>query len=137
MSDNVDIEIHDSTLEGITDSSETLVAEISAYVHRSPGRPGIDAGTGWSQTLHLRFLRGRASGDEDTVPLKLLAGHLEVSGERFENMIPMPVNRSGPARLELQGWNGMRIVIEGDSVEAALIGDARYIEDFPGGGHTP
>jgi len=132
MDDNANaaVEIHDSTLECITSDGDALVAVLGAYVHRSSGRPGIDAGTGWSQTVHLRFLRGRASGDEGMVPMGLLDGHLDVSGERFNNMFPMPFNRIGPTRIELQGWNGIRIVIEGEGVMAAFVGEARYIEKF-------
>jgi hypothetical protein len=55
VEDNAAVEIHDSTLESIETHSEVLVAMLSAYVHRSSGRPGIDAGTGWSQTVRLRF----------------------------------------------------------------------------------
>ena len=130
LDDNVAIEIHDSTLECIESDGDALVAVLSAYVHRSSGRPGIDDGTGWSQTLHLRFHRGRASGNVDMVPIDLLGGHVDASNERFENMIPMPFNRVGPAMIELHGWNGIHIVIEGESVEALLIGQARYIETF-------
>ena len=130
MEDNAAVEIHDSELDCIESHSDALVAVLSAYVHRSSGRPGIDAGTGWSQTVHLRFRRGRASGNVDMIPMELLDGHLEVSGERFENVIPMPFNHVGSAKLELHGWNGMRIVIEGDSLETTFIGQARYVEQF-------
>jgi hypothetical protein len=55
MEDNAAVEIHDSTLERIEHEGDDIVAVFSAYVHRSAGRPGIDAGSGWSQALHLRF----------------------------------------------------------------------------------
>ena len=130
VDDNVAIEIHDSTLECIESDGDALVAVFSAYVHRSSGRPGIDPGTGWSQTFHLRFRRGRASGNVDMVPIELLGGHVDASNERFENVIPMPFNHVGPAMIELHGWNGIHIVLEGEGVEATLIGEARYIETF-------
>ncbi len=130
MGENAAVEIHDSTLERIESGSDSLLAVISAYVHRSYGRPGIDAGTGWSQMLHVRFHRGQATGRVDMVPLELLDGQLEASGEKFENEIPVPLDRSGAVRLELRGRNDSCIIIVGDRIEANLVGPAEYIEDF-------
>ena len=131
MEDNTAVEIHDSTLERIESDDGALVVVISAYVHRSPGRPSIDAGTGWSQTLQLRFRQGLAKGSVDTIPLELLDGHLEVSGHRFDNIIPVPIEHPGPAKIELRGWNGARVRIVGESVEVELVGPARYLEEYP------
>ncbi len=64
------------------------------------------------------------------VPIELLGGHVDASNERLENVIPMPFNHVGPAIIELHGWNGIHIVLEGEGVEATLIGEARYIETF-------
>ena len=132
VDENVAIEIHDSTLESIDARTDPVVAVLSAYVHRSLGRPGIDAGTGWSQSLQLRFYGGSATGSLGAVPMELLNGRLEVASEVFASTIPMPLNRTGPVRIELLGWNEQRIVIEGKSVEATLVGQARYIEQFTG-----
>ena len=130
MEDNVAVEIHDSTLERIEHDGDDLVAVFSAYVHRSAGRPGIDAGSGWSQELHLRFRRGLPSGNVEAVPMELLDGDLDVSGERFSNVIPIPLSCTGPVSIELRGWNDTRIIIRGEAVEGAFVGQARYIEEF-------
>ena len=124
------VEIHDSTLKLIESSDDDLVAVITAYVHRSPGRPGVDAGTGWSQTLQLRFLRGHATGNLETIPMELLDGRLDASGESWANLIPLPLNRLGPTTMELRGWNDLYIVIAGDGVTSTFLGPARYIEKF-------
>jgi hypothetical protein len=131
---NAAVEIHDSTLERIERRGDGVVAVISAYVHRSAGRPGVDAGTGWSQTLELRFAQGRTNGSLEAIPMELLDGHLDVAGEKFANMIPMPLDRIGSTRLELHSWNDAKIVIEGDRVTGSLIGPARYIEEFAANG---
>jgi hypothetical protein len=130
VEDNAAVEVHDSTLERIEQCGDDLLAVLSAYVHHSPGRPGIDAGTGWVQTLHLTFRRGRATGDLHNLPMELLDGNIEVSGERFSNVIPIPLDRTGPAKIEFFGWNETQVILEGEGVNAALIGNARYVEDF-------
>ena len=130
MEDNAAVEIHDSTLERIEHDGDDLVAVFSAYVHRSAGRPGVDAGSGWSQALHLRFRRGLASGNVEAVPMELLDGDLEVSGERFSNVTPMPLSSTGPISIELRGWNNTRIVIKAGAVEGTFAGQASYIEEF-------
>jgi hypothetical protein len=126
---NTAVEFHDSRLERIDIQDDTVIAVVAAYVHRSSGMPGLDSGTGWSQSLQLRFRRGRVTGSVDMLPMEILGGHLESSGEHFENLLPLPLARVGSTRLELHGWNDLEIDIEGDSVEAVLVGEARYIED--------
>lgn len=127
---NAAVEIHDSTLETVRPSGDDLVVVIDAYVHRSAGRPGIDRGTGWSQSLELRFLEGKASGSTVTCPVELLAGRLVLSGEVFQNLISIPLDHRGSSRLELESWNDVRIVLEGEGVTATFVGPPEYIEEF-------
>ena len=130
VEENAAIEFHDSILERVEYEGETVVAVLTAYVHRSAGTPGVDAGTGWSQTLQLRFERGRAGGSLDKLPMALLGGYLETTVEQFDNLLPLPFKRVGSVSVELHAWNDQEIDIEGDSVEAVLVGEARYIEDI-------
>jgi hypothetical protein len=62
--------------------------------------------------------------------MELLDGDLEVSGERFSNVIPMPLSSTGPISIELRGWNNTRIVIKAEAVEGTFVGQASYIEEF-------
>jgi hypothetical protein len=130
MEPNAAVEIHDSTLEAIKSTGDDLVAVIDAYVHRSVGRPGVDPGTGWSQLLELRFLKGKTSGDVGSDPIELLDGRIILSGETFKNIIPLPLDHLGLSRLELESWNDVRVVIEGDGVSATLAGPPEYVEEF-------
>jgi hypothetical protein len=43
-------------------------------------------------------------------------------------MFPVPLERDGPARIELRGWNQSHVDIAGDIAEAELVGPATYIE---------
>jgi len=127
---NAAIEIHDSTLTSIESNGDDVIVVLSVYVHRSVGRPGIDQGTGYSQPIQLRFLRGRATGNMPAIPMELLDGRLVLSGETFENTIPMPLDHVGPSRIELESWNDARILIEGDRVTCEFVGPPAYVERF-------
>jgi hypothetical protein len=127
---NAAVEIHDSTLRQIESGGDDVVAVIDAYVHRSAGHPGVDAGTGWSQSLQLRFFKGKASGSVATIPMELLDGRLVLSGETFSNTIPMPLNHMGPSRIELESWNDARIIIESDGVSGHFVGPPVHVEEF-------
>jgi len=132
MEENLAIELHDSTLESIESHGEVLVARLTAYVHRSSGRPGIDAGSGWSQELHLCFSSGLASGSHNILPMEILQGYIESAGQRLQNTIPIPFVRGGPVTLVMNGWNEQRVEISGVDLEAVLVGEARFVEQFPG-----
>ena len=54
-----EIEVHDSTVQRITDVSGSVSIDLSAYIHKSDGRLGIDRGTGWVQEARLTFGRSR------------------------------------------------------------------------------
>jgi hypothetical protein len=130
MEDNAAVEIHDSTLDRVESHGDSLVAVFNAYVHRSFGRPGIDDGTGWSQELRLRVRNGKITGDIGLVPRVLLGGYLELSGEKFANWLPVPLDHDGPTRIELQSRSEWQVVILGEGLEARLTGAGEYIEEF-------
>jgi hypothetical protein len=127
---NAAVEIHDSTLERIEPRGSDMVAVLHAYVHRSLGRPGIDAGSGWVQPVHLHFPAATVTGSVAAIPMELLDGRLVLSGETFENCIPLPLSHKGPSRIELESWNELKIVITGDGLTAVFAGPPEYVEEF-------
>jgi hypothetical protein len=129
---NVALELHDSTLESIEQEGNVLVARFSAYIHRSSGAPGVDAGTGWSQSVHFRVGRARVTGSPGLLPMEILGGRLIVSGRIFENVVPMPLIDAGPVCVQLRGSNSLDFIIDGEGIEANVVGPAKYLEPFPG-----
>jgi len=84
------IEIHDSELKTVTVTDGNVVLELSpAYIHMSDGRPGIDAGTGWLQNAVIRVRGGELVGSINELPCTLWDGHLTVSDESFDNLVPI------------------------------------------------
>ncbi|MBF0502110.1 MAG: hypothetical protein HQM09_18365 [Candidatus Riflebacteria bacterium] len=60
---NTIIELHDSTVAGISELDGTVVVYFQpALLHKSEGRPGYDSGTCWGQDARLVFADASVSG---------------------------------------------------------------------------
>jgi hypothetical protein len=127
------IELHDTTVLSVTTTEGNVIIAMSAYVHASTGRAGIDAGTGWTQPARFTVLEGcvvrRHEGDQ----LWILDGMLTVGGEVFDNMVPTDVIADGDVKLVFSGAEGVLEVV-GGGLRVEVTGEATYVEDFSGGG---
>ena len=127
-----EIEIHDSELKSVTVSDGNIVLELSpAYIHMSDGRPGIDAGTGWLQNAVIRVRDGEIFGSINELPCTLWDGHLKVSDELFDNLVPIPLDSAGNIALELTSISGETLQVRGNRITLEVLGEAKYIEEFP------
>jgi hypothetical protein len=133
------IELHDSELEGIAFEGRDAVLHFPhVYIHASEGRPAWDRGTGWSQEAFLRIGVAHVDGkfsEESRAAYDgvhcLSTGDLTINGNRSHNSIPIPLNVRGSVELTLECW-GDTVRVSGDSITLELIGEARYVEEFPG-----
>jgi hypothetical protein len=131
---NSKIELHDSEVSRIHEIGRSVDIEFSpAYVHKSRGKRGIDAGTGWVQNARLRFTGATVSGDRPSLPVTLWDGSLLVGGLEHDNVVPIPLAARGPVELRLVFASGQEIVVSAESIELELIGEASYVEEFSGG----
>ena len=101
-----------------------------AYLHRSMGRPGIDSGTGWTQDARLVFSIGSVSGVVPELPCNIMNGELSLSGDRYPNEIPVPLQAAGSVELHLVFYPGCDVFITGTTIRLELLGEARYVEEF-------
>jgi len=130
---NSAIEIHDSKLAAVIPSAEGLIVRLDpAYVHRSEGRPGVDAGTGWCQPAEMVFASGVVEGELPELPWILGEGRIS-GGANFREMVPLPCVVDGAVRFEARNINGDIVVIRGAGLDVRAVGEARYIERFRGG----
>ncbi len=129
---NSAIEFHDSSICEIKQyGNDVVVSFSSAYSHKSAGRPGLDAGSGWIQAAELTI-------KNSLLPLKLPEnisgplrdGYLRVDGELFEGTVPMPLTLTSGVELEILFSDGERISFIGDGVALLPLGEARYVEEF-------
>ena len=124
------IEIHDSVLESVAMEGHEAILHFShAYIHQTDGNPGVDAGTGWSQTAVIRIAEAVIDGSFSAWPRDLWDGHLRLDGTLSDNLIPIPLDQTASLELLLEG-RGEVITITGSHITLELLGVARYIEDF-------
>lgn len=128
-------ELHDSELIEVAADEAGLCLVFSAYVHRSEGRAGLDPGTGWSGIVHVLLADGRVTSCEPALPFEISGGHLEAREDVvFENCIELPFSSEGRVALHLVSFFGQEFAAEGRSVRVRVVGDLKYVEEFPGAG---
>ncbi len=127
------IELHDSKVAAISENNGQVTVFFShAYVHTSEGRPGWDKGSGYWQAAALTFAEGSIESDATELIGDIWEGDLEFDGQVYENEIPMPFDHTGPVTLRLHIDVPAKIIIRGKKAVLTLIGEAVYVEEFPG-----
>jgi hypothetical protein len=130
---NSEIELHDSTLAGVTPDGRDLVLCLApAYVHRSAGRPGIDPGTGWLQEIDLVVSEAVVESLPSEFPVNLSDGSFSVGEVRWENSIPLPLAVSGHVSLVAVPCRGEMLAVRGTGASTGTRGEPRHLEEFPG-----
>jgi len=126
------VELHDSDLgSAITHESLLELRLDPAYVHQSEGRPGIDRGTGWIQTLLVRVAGFSLEEPIPSLPQAIANGSLEIGPRKFDNAIPLPFRSEGPVHLRLLlADSGRWFVVSGVSIEVEEVDEPRYVEQF-------
>ncbi len=125
------IEIHDSTLDGVSVRDRQAVLSFSSvYIHESAGKPGVDAGSGWVQEAQLRIGDAIVERSFSKFPAELLSGHTKLGSAILDNEIPIPLSHKGIVELRLESWNDEVVLINGNSADLELIGEPQYIEEF-------
>ena len=108
------------------------------YIHSSEGRPGIDAGTGWTQEALIRIenahIDGKLSNESNETYTGqahcLSDGSLRIDGSVSDNLIPIPLDVKGDIELTLELRGGGIVHVHGNSASLELIGIAEYVEEF-------
>lgn len=125
------IELHDSRVASIgSDGDQITLLFEPAYIHESEGRPGIDGGTGWSQSCQLRFAAVSMEGTLPDLPCDLMGGKLIIGVEVYGDLIPVPLEALGAVSLRLLFYPGCEASISGASVALETLGTPRFVEEF-------
>ena len=128
---NISIELHDSIVAGIMKrTGEVVVHFLPAYLHKSEGRPGIDAGTGWVQEARLNFADGLIGGTFPDLPCVVMEGELVVGVERFNNQVPAPLAVTAHTELHLVFDSTHTLTVTGRAVRLEFLGEPSYVEEF-------
>ena len=129
MNETTAIELHDSVLQDAKITRGDVTLMLDAYVHRSAGTPGVDAGSGWRQraTIVLRGFRGNVPSG-----MSIAAGRVLAAGRLYDNVVPAPLAAQGAVSVELEGTRGEEASLSGASISLDLLDDPTYVEAFPG-----
>lgn len=128
------IELHDSELasfelrEGVA-----VVCLRPVYLHESEGRPGFDAGTGWTADVDLRIFGASVPKIDipPELPALLWGGRCAIGAVLHENVIPLPFPLDVPLELTLSiALLSSIIVIHGSRAVVELLGEPQYVEQF-------
>lgn len=130
--ENAAIEFHDSHITSWRLSGKNLVMSLRAYVHRSPGRPGVDPGTGWIQDANALIRDATLSRALPDVPFQLSDGSVEFDGQLLRNGVELPFAISSTVRVELETCEHGIFEIRGRGFRVEASGEPTYVETFPG-----
>jgi hypothetical protein len=129
---NAALELHDSDVEAIASSGDCLrIVFSNAYIHRSIGRPGVDAGSGHLQPAELVLSGGVWSEPTPGCRGAISDGSLVVNGQSM-SLVPLPFSNSGQVALRLVFVSGERLTVTASSVSCSSSGESRYVESFAG-----
>ena len=85
------------------------------------------------QNVTLIFDNGVVEGEITEWPSGLYDGTLVMDGEASENIIPIPLDRTGNIELTLKPkFIDDPIVVSGNRVRLELRDTPRFVEEFPG-----
>ena len=131
---NLATEFHDSELTSVEKRGDSIELCFDACIHGSEGTPGRDAGKSWYQDVVLVVGGGGVKGEITNWPAELYDGTLEIDGGTIQNVVPLPLGRTGSIRLTLKPsfYDGALVVL-GNRVRFELSpGVPGFIDDFPG-----
>lgn len=130
---NSSLELHDSKVQVIeVDAGLLRIVFSSAYVHRSAGRPGIDAGAGYMQAAELAFSGATWVGVPEQCSGSISDGSVLVAGQSL-SLIPLPFSASGNISAEIVFVSGVVLSVSATSVVCSCFGEPRFVENYVAG----
>ena len=128
---NESLEFHDSTVASVRMSDGALVIEFDdAIVHRTSGRPGVDAGDVLLQGAELVFRGAKPDGNISACTGQISSGTIHLHADALR-LVPIPFFYSGSARGEITFSNGHLLSFAATGFECSIRGEARFLERFP------
>jgi len=129
---NAAIELHDSVVQSIfRNQLYLLVALRPAWIHKTTGTPGVDAGSCFVQDVILEFGTAETAGEIGDLPADMLDGELRIEDMVFSNMITLPCEFVGATSFSIHLSPDYRAIsITGHGIKAKLEGEPRYIQEF-------
>jgi hypothetical protein len=134
MSENIlnkAVELHDSELKSVRWEGDSVILELTVYVHSSAGSPGLDAGEGWEQDAEIKIGSAKVAHLPAGDRLWILDGSVQDGNTAFNNVLPLPFDRRGAVSVRLVGAESS-FSATGNGMLLTLKGPPRNVEPFPG-----
>ena len=129
---NSALEFHDSEVGAVRMSGGALhVVFDSAYVHGSPGVPGVDPGAGYAQAAELVFSEAQFTEHGACVGA-VSDGVISALGATFDNLVPLPFSVLGRVSAKLTFTSGGVLNVTSNGVSCTPTGPARFVEKYDG-----
>jgi hypothetical protein len=127
------LEVHGSDVVELR-PSETALQMIfePAYVHRSEGRPGVDAGSGFLQPAEIVFTGAKYTEKDGPCTGAIAEGLVTVAGKRFDSVFPLPHSATGNVTGEFTFESGAVLSITATGVSCASTGPAVLVDGYDG-----
>lgn len=129
---NEALEFHDSKVASVVRESGVMRMSLEpAYVHRSSGRPGIDAGKGYVQSAEIAFSDARVEQEGACIG-SLSSGSISCDDQVFDNVLPMPFSVAGAVQAKFEFASGGVLQVWALACACWSKGEARYVEAYEG-----
>jgi hypothetical protein len=125
------IEFHDSEVVElqVTEGALHILLE-PAYVHRSQGRPGIDAGSGFLQAAELVFSEAKYTEKDGPCSGPIDEGSVTIAGKRYSDMMPLPIEGKGAVTAEFTFQSGATLSITAKGINGFTKGNPQFVEEY-------
>lgn len=121
---NTAVELHDSRVADVTHAGEELrVIFRPAYVHRSDGIPGSDAGWGFLQPVEFRF-RDATFAEVGDCRGDVSEGVVSAGDAEYSNLVPLPLAVHGTTTARLNFASGGVLTVSAGGFSCGAIGEA-------------
>lgn len=125
------IELHDSKVRALREARGEVQLELDAYVHMSEGRPGIDAGTGWTVPIRMTLSSATLVRDFEGDGLWITDGTIRVGSTVLDNECPVTFDVTDEIQIRFVGHEGS-LTVTGTRLQVEPVGAATFVEAVPG-----
>jgi hypothetical protein len=127
---NSALEFHDSEVGSVTVGDRELrVVFSAAYVHRSPGQPGVDAGKGYLAPVVMTFSEAEWDGELSACCGGVSTGDVECNGVKA-SLISLPYSSAAPVVACLQFTNGALLTVRAAAMQCRITGQETFVESY-------
>jgi hypothetical protein len=127
---NSAIELHDSEVQSVEIADGVVrVFFSSAYVHCSTGKPGVDAGEGFSQSVEVVFSNAKCSGESAGFAGTVADGSVHVDAACI-GLLPLPCLIKGNISANFVLASGAELSITAGSLQCVPTGGRTFIEAY-------